>query len=86
MGLPDPMALLRATTEQRALVTRNIKDFVGLDAQSRGAGNSHAGLFLVSTKAFPEDRGAISALVRSLDRLLATTSLRRGEIAFLQRV
>ena len=44
------LALAYATTERRALVTANIKDFVPLDGSYRAAGQSHAGLILVSTK------------------------------------
>jgi predicted nuclease of predicted toxin-antitoxin system len=87
MGIPDTAVLARAAAEGRALVTRNVKDFVVLDAQTRAAGNPHPGLVLISTKTFPEDRGAIPALVRSLDRLLATAAAPGpGEIAFLQRM
>jgi predicted nuclease of predicted toxin-antitoxin system len=86
MGLPDNAVLARASGEGRVLVTRNVKDFVGLDAAARAAGNPHPGLVFVSTKAFPEDRGAIPALVRSLDRWLTTATLGPGETCFLQRV
>ena len=85
MGLSDSAALARATAEGRAIVTRNIKDYLPLDAHTRATGNVHHGLILVSTKAFPEDRGAIPALVRSLDRLLTTGAPGPGEVAFLQR-
>lgn len=86
MGLPDTAVLLRATAEKRALVTRNIKDFVPLDAQSRATDNPHRGLVLVSTRTFPEDRSAIPALIRSLDHLLATSAVELGEALFLPRV
>src|ERR1700738_1636889 len=49
-GLPDDQILAYTTTEGRALVTANIKDFVPLDGRYRAAGQSHAGLILVSTK------------------------------------
>jgi predicted nuclease of predicted toxin-antitoxin system len=86
MGLPDPAVLARATAEGRALVTRNLKDFVALDAAARAAGNAHPGLVFVSTKTFPEDRGATAALVRSLDHLLVTLTLADGETVFLRRM
>ena len=54
VGLPDEQVLAYATTQGRALVTANIKDFVPLDGRYRAAGQSHAGLILVSTKAFPQ--------------------------------
>jgi nucleoside-diphosphate-sugar epimerase len=53
LGLPDDRGLAHATDTGRALVTANIKDFVPLDARYRAAGQTHAGLILVSAKAFP---------------------------------
>ena len=38
VGLPDDQVLAYATTEVRALVTANIKDFVPLDARYRPSG------------------------------------------------
>ncbi len=62
VGLPDDQVLAYATTEGRALVTANIKDYVPLDSRYRAAGQSHAGLILVSTKTFPQNRGFPSAI------------------------
>ena len=66
VGLPDDQVLAYATAEGRALVTANIKDFVPLDARYRAAGQSHAGLILVSTKTFPQNRGFPSAITTAL--------------------
>jgi predicted nuclease of predicted toxin-antitoxin system len=85
IGLPDGAVLARATAEERALVTRNIKDFVPLDAQRRATGNPHHGLVLISTRTFPEDRGAIPALIRSLDRFLTTGAVGPAEVVVLAR-
>jgi hypothetical protein len=57
VGLPDDQVLAHAATEGRALVTASIKDFVPLDGRYRAAGRAHAGLILVSAKAFPQNRG-----------------------------
>ena len=57
VGLPDEQVLVYATAHGRALVTANIKDFVPLDGRYRAAGQSHAGLILVPTKTFPQNRG-----------------------------
>ena len=56
LSLPDDQVLARAAAAGRALVTANIKDFMPLDAQYRAAGPAHAGLILVSTKTFAQDR------------------------------
>ena len=57
----------------RVLVTANIRDLVPLDGRYRAAGQSHAGLILVSTKTFPQNRGFPSAITASLATLLSGT-------------
>src|SRR6266700_5662940 len=86
VGLPDDQVLAYATTEGRALVTANIKDVVPLDGRYRAAGQSHAGLVLVSTKTFPQDRGFPSAITTSLAALLnGTVKIQSGQVLFLTR-
>src|SRR5277367_5007768 len=86
MGLPDDQILAYATTQGRALVTANIKDFVPLDGRYRAAGQPHAGLILVSTKAFPQSRGFLSAITASLATLLSgTAKIQPGQVLFLAR-
>ena len=85
-GLPDDQVLAYATTEGRALVTANIKDFVPLDGRYRAAGQSHAGLILVSTRTFPQNRGFPSAITPSLATLLSSTvKIQSGQVLFLTR-
>ncbi len=67
------------------MVTRNIKDFINLDSQYRANNSTHAGLVLVPTKTFPEDRYSLAALVRALDKLLTQGGLDSGAVVFLQR-
>jgi hypothetical protein len=84
VGLPDEQVLAYATTEGRALVTANIKDFVPLDSRYRAAGQSHAGLILVSTKTFPQNRGFPSAITTALVTLLGgTAKIQPGQVLFL---
>ncbi len=86
IGLPDEQVLAYATTEGRALVTANIKDFVPLDGRYRAAGQSHAGLILVSTKTFPQNRGFPSAITASLATLLGgAAKIQSGQVLFLAR-
>lgn len=85
VGLPDSEVLAHATADGRAVVTRNIKDFVVLDAHGRAGDAPHAGLVLVSTKSFPEDRRAVGALVQSLDKLLSQGGVESGAVVFLRR-
>ena len=70
-GLPDEQVLAYATTQRRALVTANIKDFVPLDGRYRAAGQSHAGLILASTKTFPQNHGFRPRLQPPLPRCSA---------------
>ena len=87
VGLPDDQVLLAyATAEGRALVTANIKDVVPLDARYRAAGQSHAGLILVSTKTFPQNRGFPSAVTTALATLLSgTAKIQSSQVLFLMR-
>jgi hypothetical protein len=85
-GLPDDQILAYATTEGRALVTANIKDFIPLDTRYRAADQSHAGLILVSTKTFPQNRGFPSAVATALASLLSgTAKIQSGQVLFLTR-
>lgn len=86
VGLPADQVLAYATAEGRALVTANIKDFVPLDARYRAAGQSHAGLILVSTKTFPQNRGFPSAVTTALAMLLSgTAKIQSSQVLFLMR-
>jgi hypothetical protein len=86
VGLPDDQILAYATTEGRALVTANIKDFMPLDSRYRAAGQAHPGLILVSTKTFPQDRGFASAITAALEVLLSgADKLQPGQVLFLTR-
>jgi predicted nuclease of predicted toxin-antitoxin system len=86
VGLPDDQILAYATAEGRALVTANVKDFVPLDARYRTADQSHAGLILVSTKTFPQNRGFPSAVTTALATLLSgTAKIQSGQVLFLTR-
>jgi hypothetical protein len=85
-GLPDDQVLAYATTAGKALVTANIKAFVPLDARYRAAGQSHAGLILISTKTFPQNRSFPAAITTDLVTLLRGTSkIQSGRVPFLTR-
>jgi hypothetical protein len=86
VGLPDEQVLAYTATAGWALVTANIKDFVPLDGRYRAACQPHAGLILVSTKAFPQSRGFPSAITASLAMLLSDTAkIQAGQVLFLAR-
>jgi len=78
--------LAYATTEGRALVTANIKDFVPLDTRYRAADQSHAGLIFVSTTTFPQNRSFPFAVTTALAALLSSTArIQPGQVLFLMQ-
>ena len=86
VALPDDQILARAAATGRALVTANIKDYMPLDAQYRAAGQAHAGLILVSTKTFRQDRGYTHAVTAALVALLDQPGQLQGDrVIFLTR-
>lgn len=70
----DAELLALAAAQRRALVTRNIRDFILLHGMWGVQDRSHAGIVLVHARTIPEgDRGAeIRALQALLDQLTAT--------------
>jgi Domain of unknown function (DUF5615) len=85
VSLPDDQILAHAAATGRALVTANIKDFMPLDGQYRAAAQAHAGLILVSTKTFPQDRSYTSAVTGALTALLDKTGIHEDQVIFLAR-
>lgn len=85
VSLPDDQILSHAASTGRALVTANIKDFIPLDSQYRAAGQAHAGLVLVSTKTFPQDRSYTSAVSAALSALLDKDGIQEDQVIFLAR-
>ncbi len=85
VSLPDDQILSHATASGRALVTANIKDFMPLDSQYRAAGHAHAGLILVSTKTFAQDRSYTSAVTTALAALLDKGEIQQDQVIFLAR-
>ena len=86
IGLPDEEILIGAAEAGRALVTANIKDFMPIDARYRATNRAHAGLIMVSTKTFPQNRGYVTAVAGALDALLGQDrAIPAGGIVFLPR-
>ena len=62
----DEPILAAAAAEDRVIVTANVGDFAALDAQWTAAGRSHAGIVLVGTSQFPQDRSFIGRITNAL--------------------
>lgn len=84
-GSSDEELLAFAANAGRALVTANIKDFVRLAHRYRAAGRAHARLVLISSRAFPQDRSFIGAVVVALDKLMTVELVRTDVVVFLER-
>lgn len=80
---PDADILEAATAEGRILVTRNIGDFIRLDAAWASTGRRHAGLLCVAHRSFPETRGAVGALTTSLSAWAVSAPEITATYAFL---
>lgn len=86
VGTPDEDLLAHATMQQRVLVTANVGDFAAIATQWRAAGRQHAGLVYVSSRAFPQDRSFVGAIVSALLALCDADSLPGpGAETFLRR-
>jgi hypothetical protein len=85
VALPDDQILSEAGAAGRALVTANIKDFSPLDREYRAIGRTHAGLILVSTQTFPQNRSYTGAIVTALDKLLTGSADLTDRVVFLER-
>ena len=85
-GASDADVLAAARSEERTLVTENVRDFRLLENALLAAGSHHAGLVYTSNRQFPRgDPATMGRLVRALDALLrAAPDLRDGSI-FLMR-
>ncbi len=84
-AMPDTAILAHASADGRAVVTRNIEDFLDLDSSYEATGTRHAGIVLVATKTFPHDGSAAGALVRALEKFLERGGVGAGTVAFLRR-
>lgn len=86
IGTPDEELLTHATVQERVLVTANVADFAAIATDWRGAGRVHAGLVYVTSRAFPQDRSFVGAIVSSLLALHNSGALPRpGTETFLRR-
>ncbi len=72
---PDDELLAHATEDRRVLVTMNIGDFARIDATWKSQGRAHAGLMLVPSAAFPQNRSFVGRMVRALDRAIHDRSV-----------
>lgn len=69
-GAPDDEVLSRVVTEQRTLITENVRDYRPLDAALLADGGHHYGIVYTTDRQFPRgDPQTTGRLVRALDAL-----------------
>ena len=84
VGLEDAPLLTWAHTENRAVVTENVSDFLALHASWLRSGQSHSGIILASNAAFPRARAStLGALVKALDELVVQHARLDTDICWL---
>ena len=69
VGSSDRVLLDVASSEGRAVITNNIKDFRPLAAERLAQGRTHAGLILLPSSR-TRTRGAVAALATALEQIL----------------
>ena len=70
-GTPDAELLALAATDDRALVTENVADFMSLTSQWASSGRAHAGVVFTNPRTF--NRASLAypqSLIRALRRFL----------------
>lgn len=84
-ALPDDAVLEIAREEGRILVTSNVGDFARLHQQWLAEGRQHAGIVMVTTQTFPQNRGFVGALVNALQAAAEAGTLPgAGEVVYLR--
>jgi len=69
-GIADRPLLETAATEERALVTNNVRDFAPIAVSWAAEGRDHHGLIFTSDRSLPRSRNTIGLFVDVLRRLL----------------
>jgi uncharacterized protein with PIN domain len=69
VGSSDRVVLEVAATEERAVITNNVKDFRPLAAERLAQGRTHAGLILLPSKR-TRSRAVVATLAGAIDTVL----------------
>jgi len=69
VGSSDRAVLEVAATEERAVITNNVKDFRPLGAERLAQGRTHAGLTLLPSKR-TRTRAAVASLAGAIEKVL----------------
>lgn len=69
-GMDDEPLLALASSENRALLTNNARDFLPITARWATSGQDHCGLLLISDSSMPRGKDSIGLYVRTLSELM----------------
>lgn len=69
-GIDDESMLAFASSEDRALLTNNARDFVPIIGRWATWGRDHCGLLLTADSSLPRHKGTISLYVRTLRAII----------------
>jgi Domain of unknown function (DUF5615) len=70
-GIDDESLLALAASEDRALLTNNVRDFIPIVRRWATSGLDHCGLVLTSDASMPRHKGSIGLFVQALGVLMA---------------
>ena len=80
IGLPDAGLLLAATSDERAVVTENVKDFAALHKTAVAAAQRHSGVIFTHSRRFPRGAGDhVQTLVQALAAFLTERAAALGD-------
>lgn len=82
-SLTDPTVLAAATSEQRAVVTNNVRDYHAEHERRRARGEDHYGLIYTHDDTLPRNKTAFPLWVSTLEGILQAHA---AENALLNRV
>lgn len=85
-GASDSQVPMMAASQERALVTNNVRDFMPIHGQCLQAGESHSGLVFTDDRSMPRHKGATGLFAQALATLLTdrpTANALRDSIAWL---
>jgi hypothetical protein len=71
VAVSDEELWSRMRTEQRALLTENVQDFMPLVQQTAALGESHYGVIFSSSRSMPRSRATIGIFIERLEEILA---------------
>jgi predicted nuclease of predicted toxin-antitoxin system len=77
-GIDDESLLELASSENRALLTNNARDFIPIVGRWAASGRDHCGLRLTSDDSMPRHKGTIGLYVRTLRAIMEANAAPRA--------